>query len=113
MTADIRKLSERLLESWREHLTSVRDNAEDVEGLELFIDIVELELPGISFEDYDDHELCSALRLIVELNSLMLLGLEQSEHSIVLDAHSDAMMGLANLMRSRGFHCTLPKVILR
>ena len=114
-----------LLECWRRFLLEVirressrnrfgidDSSVSDEEGLSDFIDITE-NLSADMLLDHSDHELASALRLILELDHLLNAGLEEDEHHIVLDAFSLSMMRLAVIMRRRGHRCTLPKVRLR
>ncbi|MEU7524644.1 hypothetical protein AB0A74_02800 [Saccharothrix sp. NPDC042600] len=110
-TSDLTGIALALLENWRNFLLAIRDDVEEEgEGLANFIDIVEDGLSAIDFGSHGDIELASVLRLVVELNGLMVIGLEEPEHHIVLDAHSATMMRLANLMRTRGYRYTLPRV---
>jgi hypothetical protein len=109
---DVSSVTLKILDNWRRFLLAVRGNiTEEDEGLANFIDIIET-LPEAALEDSPDAELASGLRLVIQLNALMLIGLEEPEHHIVLDAHGKAMMRLANVMRNRGHRCTLPQVKL-
>jgi hypothetical protein len=109
--ADLTSMALSLLENWRQFLLVVRDNLGDGgEGLSNYIDIIEERLFSVEFDEYADVELASALRLVVELEQLIRIDLEDPERRIILDAHGEAMMRLATIMRTRGRHVSLPKV---
>lgn len=106
-------LALQLLECWRRYLLSVRDDDDDDEGLSDYIDLVFHFVGNFEYlSEHKDGELASAMRLIFELDGMMHIGLGDTEHQMVIDFHSAAMMSLANLMRSRGNRCSLPKVKL-
>lgn len=110
---DLPNLALALLECWRRHLLSVRDDDHDDEGLSDYIDLVFHFGRNVEcLSEHNDEELASAIRLIFELDGMMHIGLGDTEHRMVIDFHSAAMMSLANLMRTRGHRCSLPNVKL-
>lgn len=112
---DLNQIAGELLASWRLYLLSSRapDDSDESDlnfeesGIGHYIDIIET-FDLASLTDHPDVELASPIRLLVWINHVMGFGLQEPEHHIVLDAHETTLMRLANIMRGRGLHYTLP-----
>lgn len=124
----LEQISLALLSDWRAFLTDVAtprnspwakfahyddgDGDEDGEALGQFIDTMYY-LGMQSPIDDPDEEIAQALRLLVEIESLLTIIAGEEESAIVRETFTAAMMNLAAIMRRRGFDTRLPRVNLR
>lgn len=124
----LERISLELLSDWRVFLTDVaaprnsrwakfsghncEDGDEAEEALESFIDSMYYLGMQSPFDD-PDTEIAQALRLLVEVESLLSIIAGEEESAIVRETFSAAMMNLAAIMRRRGFDMRLPRVNLR